>query len=84
MSQMVVFFPGLKLLFLTYQGKVDLLINFPVSMAFNPPLTFFVLAAGRDLLVHPVTEEGASGVTAYLPGKDEVRGVDLIFPFLTH
>lgn len=29
-------------------------------------------AAGRDLLVHPVTEEGARGVTAYLPGKDEV------------
>ncbi|XP_047208904.1 neutral alpha-glucosidase AB isoform X4 [Girardinichthys multiradiatus] len=26
---------------------------------------------GRDLLVHPVTEEGARGVTAYLPGKDE-------------
>ncbi|KAJ4946512.1 hypothetical protein JOQ06_024178 [Pogonophryne albipinna] len=27
---------------------------------------------GRDLLVHPVTEEGARGVTAYLPGKDQV------------
>uniref|UniRef100_A0A672J5Q3 Uncharacterized protein n=1 Tax=Salarias fasciatus TaxID=181472 RepID=A0A672J5Q3_SALFA len=27
---------------------------------------------GRDLLVHPVTEEGSRGVTAYLPGKDEV------------
>uniref|UniRef100_A0A4W5L5G4 Glucosidase II alpha subunit n=1 Tax=Hucho hucho TaxID=62062 RepID=A0A4W5L5G4_9TELE len=27
---------------------------------------------GRDLLVHPVTEEGAKGVTAYLPGKGEV------------
>uniref|UniRef100_A0A665XF44 Neutral alpha-glucosidase AB n=1 Tax=Echeneis naucrates TaxID=173247 RepID=A0A665XF44_ECHNA len=27
---------------------------------------------GKDLLVHPVTEEGARGVTAYLPGKDEV------------
>ncbi|XP_061900190.1 neutral alpha-glucosidase AB isoform X3 [Entelurus aequoreus] len=27
---------------------------------------------GRDLLVHPVTEEGAHGVTAYLPGKEEV------------
>uniref|UniRef100_A0A8C7TDR5 Glucosidase II alpha subunit b n=1 Tax=Oncorhynchus mykiss TaxID=8022 RepID=A0A8C7TDR5_ONCMY len=27
---------------------------------------------GRDLLVHPVTEEGARGVTAYLPGKGEV------------
>nr|XP_057919714.1 neutral alpha-glucosidase AB isoform X3 [Doryrhamphus excisus] len=27
---------------------------------------------GGDLLVHPVTEEGATGVTAYLPGKDEV------------
>lgn len=27
---------------------------------------------GSDLLVHPVTEEGARGVTAYLPGKDEV------------
>lgn len=32
------------------------------------------LAAGRDLLVHPVTEEGATSVTAYLPGKDEVSG----------
>uniref|UniRef100_A0A674D3F8 Neutral alpha-glucosidase AB n=1 Tax=Salmo trutta TaxID=8032 RepID=A0A674D3F8_SALTR len=27
---------------------------------------------GEDLLVHPVTEEGARGVTAYLPGKGEV------------
>ncbi|XP_030647967.1 neutral alpha-glucosidase AB isoform X2 [Chanos chanos] len=27
---------------------------------------------GRDLLVHPVAEEGAKGVTAYLPGKGEV------------
>ncbi|XP_077433473.1 neutral alpha-glucosidase AB isoform X2 [Vanacampus margaritifer] len=27
---------------------------------------------GKDLLVHPVTEEGATGVTAYLPGKEEV------------
>uniref|UniRef100_A0A673WWJ6 Glucosidase II alpha subunit n=1 Tax=Salmo trutta TaxID=8032 RepID=A0A673WWJ6_SALTR len=27
---------------------------------------------GEYLLVHPVTEEGASGVTAYLPGKGEV------------
>ncbi|KAM3866502.1 neutral alpha-glucosidase AB [Diretmus argenteus] len=27
---------------------------------------------GKDLLVHPVTEEGARGVTAYLPGKGEV------------
>ncbi|KAM4622089.1 neutral alpha-glucosidase AB isoform 5-T5 [Polymixia lowei] len=27
---------------------------------------------GRDLLVHPVTEEGARGITAYLPGKGEV------------
>lgn len=35
---------------------------------------WFKCAAGRDLLVHPVTEEGATGVTAYLPGKDEVRG----------
>uniref|UniRef100_A0AAQ5ZFN6 Glycoside hydrolase family 31 N-terminal domain-containing protein n=1 Tax=Amphiprion ocellaris TaxID=80972 RepID=A0AAQ5ZFN6_AMPOC len=36
------------------------------------PLMFFNSAAGRDLLVHPVTEEGARGVTAYLPGKDTV------------
>lgn len=28
---------------------------------------------GKDLLVHPVTEEGVTSVTAYLPGKDEVR-----------
>uniref|UniRef100_A0A4W4HD97 Glycoside hydrolase family 31 N-terminal domain-containing protein n=1 Tax=Electrophorus electricus TaxID=8005 RepID=A0A4W4HD97_ELEEL len=27
---------------------------------------------GRDLLVHPVTEEGARGLTAYLPGHGEV------------
>ncbi|XP_067293753.1 neutral alpha-glucosidase AB isoform X2 [Pseudorasbora parva] len=27
---------------------------------------------GKDLLVHPVTDEGARGVTAYLPGKEEV------------
>ncbi|XP_062332050.1 neutral alpha-glucosidase AB isoform X3 [Osmerus eperlanus] len=27
---------------------------------------------GRDLLVHPVTDEGSRGVTAYLPGKGEV------------
>lgn len=37
----------------------------------SPDISYF--AAGRDLLVHPVTEEGARGVTAYLPGKDEVR-----------
>uniref|UniRef100_A0A4W4GGK4 Neutral alpha-glucosidase AB n=1 Tax=Electrophorus electricus TaxID=8005 RepID=A0A4W4GGK4_ELEEL len=27
---------------------------------------------GKDLLVHPVTDEGAKGVTAYLPGKGEI------------
>ncbi|KAK7165461.1 hypothetical protein R3I94_003729 [Phoxinus phoxinus] len=27
---------------------------------------------GKDLLVHPVTDEGATGVTAFLPGKGEV------------
>ncbi|XP_051976059.1 neutral alpha-glucosidase AB isoform X4 [Xyrauchen texanus] len=27
---------------------------------------------GKDLLVHPVTDEGSMGVTAYLPGKGEV------------
>ncbi|RXN30613.1 neutral alpha-glucosidase AB-like isoform X1 [Labeo rohita] len=27
---------------------------------------------GKDLLVHPVTDEAATGVTAYLPGKGEV------------
>uniref|UniRef100_A0A1A7YRW6 Glucosidase, alpha, neutral AB n=1 Tax=Iconisemion striatum TaxID=60296 RepID=A0A1A7YRW6_9TELE len=39
------------------------------------PATFAVddeFLIGRDLLVHPVTEEGARGVTAFLPGKDEV------------
>jgi hypothetical protein len=36
------------------------------SHSFNPAVS------GRDLLVHPVTEEGARGVTAYLPGKGEV------------
>lgn len=41
--------------------------------AVNRPLKLLRCAAGRDLLVHPVTEEGARGVTAYLPGKDEVR-----------
>uniref|UniRef100_A0A672PDP9 Neutral alpha-glucosidase AB-like n=1 Tax=Sinocyclocheilus grahami TaxID=75366 RepID=A0A672PDP9_SINGR len=29
---------------------------------------------GKDLLVHPVTDEGATAVTAYLPGKGEVTG----------
>lgn len=38
------------------------------------PWRHFNSASGRDLLVHPVVEEGARGVTAYLPGKDEVRG----------
>ncbi|XP_076015650.1 neutral alpha-glucosidase AB isoform X3 [Genypterus blacodes] len=39
------------------------------------PATFAIddeFLIGKDLLVHPVTEEGARGVTAYLPGKDEV------------
>ncbi|XP_068182025.1 neutral alpha-glucosidase AB isoform X2 [Antennarius striatus] len=39
------------------------------------PVTFGLddeFLIGRDLLVHPVTEEGSRGVTAYLPGKDEV------------
>ncbi|XP_034037759.1 neutral alpha-glucosidase AB isoform X2 [Thalassophryne amazonica] len=39
------------------------------------PATFAIddqFLIGRDLLVHPVTEEGARGVTAYLPGKEEV------------
>ncbi|XP_057213829.1 neutral alpha-glucosidase AB isoform X2 [Triplophysa rosa] len=27
---------------------------------------------GKDLLVHPVTDEGAKGITVYLPGKHEV------------
>lgn len=64
-------------------------------MARIPSLTLFLLAAGKDLLVHPVTEEGATGVTAYLPGKDEVSGAAdcgrvviwtevVVFPFLTH
>lgn len=48
--------------------------SFPGKMTWFPTLTFLFSAAGRDLLVHPVTEEGATGVTAYLPGKDEVRG----------
>uniref|UniRef100_A0A8C9WMN5 Glucosidase II alpha subunit n=1 Tax=Scleropages formosus TaxID=113540 RepID=A0A8C9WMN5_SCLFO len=30
---------------------------------------------GRDLLVHPVTEEGARGITAYLPGQGEVSDI---------
>uniref|UniRef100_A0A8C8DYL4 Glucosidase II alpha subunit b n=1 Tax=Oryzias sinensis TaxID=183150 RepID=A0A8C8DYL4_9TELE len=39
------------------------------------PATFAVddeFLIGQNLLVHPVTEEGARGVTAYLPGKEEV------------
>lgn len=35
---------------------------------------FLFVSSGRDLLVHPVTEEGARGVTAYLPGSGEVCG----------
>uniref|UniRef100_A0A8C8EMY8 Glycoside hydrolase family 31 N-terminal domain-containing protein n=1 Tax=Oncorhynchus tshawytscha TaxID=74940 RepID=A0A8C8EMY8_ONCTS len=31
-----------------------------------------VCSSGRDLLVHPVTDERSSGVTAYLPGNGEV------------
>lgn len=62
--------------FFTQEEKVvpSVCFLFPVKMARIPPLTFSLLTAGRDLLVHPVTEEGATGVTAYLPGKDEVRG----------
>ncbi|XP_062844352.1 neutral alpha-glucosidase AB-like [Trichomycterus rosablanca] len=39
------------------------------------PVTFGIeneYLIGKDLLVHPVTDEGAKSVTAYLPGKDEV------------
>ncbi|KAF6726581.1 Neutral alpha-glucosidase AB [Oryzias melastigma] len=39
------------------------------------PATFAVddeFLIGQNLLVHPVTEEGSRGVTAYLPGKEEV------------
>uniref|UniRef100_A0A8C7MZK3 Glucosidase II alpha subunit a n=1 Tax=Oncorhynchus kisutch TaxID=8019 RepID=A0A8C7MZK3_ONCKI len=32
--------------------------------------------SGRDLLVHPVTDERSSGVTAYLPGNGEVSFED--------
>lgn len=35
-------------------------------------LTGLFIFIGKDLLVHPVTDEGATGVTAYLPGKGEV------------
>ena len=34
--------------------------------------SFTLSVTGKDLLVHPVTEEGARGVTAYLPGHGEV------------
>lgn len=43
---------------------------FEIVIGYND---FHFFAAGRDLLVHPVTEEGAKGVTAYLPGKDVVE-----------
>uniref|UniRef100_A0AAR2L9R9 Neutral alpha-glucosidase AB n=1 Tax=Pygocentrus nattereri TaxID=42514 RepID=A0AAR2L9R9_PYGNA len=39
------------------------------------PATFVIedeYLLGKDLLVHPVTDEGAKGVTAYLPGKGEI------------
>ncbi|KAK3526863.1 hypothetical protein QTP86_000721 [Hemibagrus guttatus] len=39
------------------------------------PATFAIeneYLIGQDLLVHPVTDEGAKSVTAYLPGKEEV------------
>lgn len=36
---------------------------------FKKPLALI----GKDLLVHPVTDEGAKNVTAYLPGKHEVQ-----------
>lgn len=37
---------------------------------------------GKDILVHPVTEEGATSVTAYLPGKDEVSAIIAAFRHL--
>lgn len=33
---------------------------------------FYLWGLGKDLLVHPVTAEGAKDVTVYLPGKHEV------------
>uniref|UniRef100_A0A671RCX5 Neutral alpha-glucosidase AB-like n=1 Tax=Sinocyclocheilus anshuiensis TaxID=1608454 RepID=A0A671RCX5_9TELE len=38
---------------------------------------------GKDLLVHPVTDEGATGVTAYLPGKGEVMCFSTLNGFLS-
>uniref|UniRef100_A0A8C8CHE8 Glycoside hydrolase family 31 N-terminal domain-containing protein n=1 Tax=Oncorhynchus tshawytscha TaxID=74940 RepID=A0A8C8CHE8_ONCTS len=40
-----------------------------------------VCSSGRDLLVHPVTDERSSGVTAYLPGNGEVTITHLSAPF---
>ncbi|XP_053473680.1 neutral alpha-glucosidase AB-like isoform X1 [Ictalurus furcatus] len=45
-------------------------VNYP-----EEPATFAIeneYLIGKDLLVHPVTDEGAKSVTAYLPGKGEV------------
>ncbi|XP_031443041.1 neutral alpha-glucosidase AB isoform X2 [Clupea harengus] len=45
-------------------------VEYPKDMAtFTMDDQFLI---GKDLLVHPVTEEGARGVTAYLPGHGEV------------
>ncbi|XP_063046439.1 neutral alpha-glucosidase AB isoform X2 [Engraulis encrasicolus] len=45
-------------------------VEYPKDTAtFNMDDQFLI---GKDLLVHPVTEEGARGVTAYLPGHGEV------------
>lgn len=49
-------------------------LSWTILKIINVSLKLLNSAAGRDLLAHPVTEEGAKGVTAYLPGKDEVRG----------
>lgn len=58
-----------------WNGHLNYLLQWVwCGQLFPDPLTFLVSVAGKDLLVHPVTEEGARGVTAYLPGKDEVGG----------
>lgn len=53
--------------------------NFGPMLWFLFLLMHFLLRKGKDLLVHPVTDEGSRGVTAYLPGNGEVSLCTFIY-----
>ena len=52
--------------------RIDCLGYSSEAIAMGLILPMLPFASGRDLLVHPVTDEGSRGVTAYLPGKGEM------------